>query len=110
MKIVRNRIIPFGRFAAMNLCGILFVKQDVMLNARLENHERIHTAQMLELGVVLFYLLYVLEWMVRLPLNRFNNFRAYRSISFEREAYEHDADLTYLSHRRHFAEWRKTFP
>ena len=101
MKIVRSRYLPLRGFDAINLCGVLFVHQGVYLSGELINHERIHTAQMRELCFVLFYVLYLSEWLVRL-LRRGN---AYRAISFEREAYDNQRDANYLSHRRHFA-WR----
>lgn len=40
---------------------------------------------MLEMGIVFFYLWYVLEWLVRLFIDK-NAHTAYRNISFEREA------------------------
>ncbi|MDE6578610.1 MAG: hypothetical protein K2K58_10625 [Muribaculaceae bacterium] len=100
MKIIYNKILPFGRrYYAINLFGILFAKgpcDKVMLN-----HERIHTAQMKELGYIFFYIIYILEWLVRL-LQKRNSFRAYRSISFEREAYDNEKNLSYLSHRHKY--------
>jgi hypothetical protein len=45
--------------------------------------------------------------MVRLVQQRGNRLKAYLSISFEREAYGHDHDLTYLRHRKPFAQWRR---
>lgn len=99
MKIVRSRHIPFGHFSAINLLGVLFVHPGVYLSQELINHERIHTRQMLELAVLPFYLLYVLEWMVRLLMHG----NAYRNISFEREAYRHQRQPDYLKHRRPYA-------
>ncbi|MDE6256170.1 MAG: hypothetical protein K2M39_08265 [Muribaculaceae bacterium] len=101
MKIVRNKIIPFGKnFYALNLFGILFVKGPCG-NVTL-NHERIHTAQMKELGFIGFYVLYLIEWMIRLIQYR-HHFKAYLNISFEREAYANEKNLSYLLHRKHFA-------
>ena len=60
------------------------------------NHENIHFQQQLELGVLPFYILYVLEWIIKLP---FYGAKAYENISFEREAYGHDSDLKYLDKR-----------
>ena len=65
MKIVRSRYLPLRGFDAINLCGVLFVHQGVYLSGELINHERIHTAQMRELCFVLFYVLYLAEWLVR---------------------------------------------
>ncbi|MBQ9637766.1 MAG: hypothetical protein IJV36_07755 [Prevotella sp.] len=102
MKIIYNRLLPFRRFDAINICGILFCRRGVNVSAELLRHERIHTAQMLELLVVGFYFCYLLEWLVRLPLPG----RAYLHISFEREAYAHMHDPDYLQHRHRFA-WLK---
>lgn len=60
------------------------------------NHESIHFQQAIELGVLPFYLLYVLEWLLKLP---FYGAQAYENISFEREAYGNDEDLEYLNTR-----------
>ncbi len=102
MKVIYNSLIPFPGFAAINLCGLLFARHGVGMSPTLLNHERIHTAQMRELGYVLFYMIYLIEWLVRLFLPG----NAYRHISFEQEAYRHQTDLNYLSRRRHFAQWR----
>ena len=105
MRIVYNKVIPFKGFRAINLFGILFVRLNndgsrPTITERLINHESIHTAQMKELLYVPFYLLYFLEWIVRLFVNHAS---AYRSISFEREAYYNEYYYTYLSHRKPFA-------
>ena len=99
MIIVRTKHIPFGHFSAINLLGVLFVHPGVYLSNSLINHERIHTAQIIEMGFVPFYLWYLAEWLIRLPMKG----NAYRNISFEREAYKHDQDLYYLKHRKHYA-------
>lgn len=69
------------------------------------NHEYIHTEQMKELWYVGFYILYILEWLYRLV---FHAKTAYKGISFEREAYQHEKDLDYLKTRKRFAQWDKT--
>ena len=65
-------------------------------------HERIHTRQMLELLVLPFYLIYLAEWLVRFVRLR-HPLRAYLAISFEREAYAHQSDPTYLRRRPRYA-------
>lgn len=102
MRVVRNNLIPFRGFAAINLFGVIFVRQEAIVSDTLINHERIHTAQMRELGYLLFYILYILEWIMRLmfPGN------AYYNLTFEREAYLYQNDLNYLSHRKSFSMWR----
>lgn len=104
MRIVVCRYVP-GRYC-VNLFGTVWTRSAGWIDRRVINHERIHTAQMRELLWLPFYLLYFLEWVARLAVCRDFD-RAYRSISFEREAYAHDSDYGYLHSRRHFAQWRR---
>ncbi len=99
MITIRNRFIPFGRFDAINILGVVFCRRDSELTPSLLRHEQIHTRQMMELLVVGFYVWYVLEWLVRLFLPG----NAYSNISFEREAYRHMHDEDYMKRRHHFA-------
>lgn len=104
MKVIYNKILPLGKtYYAINLFGILFAKGPV--DRYILNHEKIHTAQMMELMVVFFYLWYVLEWLVRLVQYR-NGRRAYCNISFEREAYANGDNLGYLKRRERFSFMR----
>lgn len=98
MRIIRNNIIPFPGYKAMNLFGVLFVRGNARIDDITLNHEKIHTAQIKEMLYVFFYIWYAIEWLIRLPKGN-----AYRSISFEREAYENDSDINYLKNRKHFA-------
>jgi len=133
--IIRNSLIPFGSFLAINLCGLIFVRRGYTFTPTDLNHERIHTRQQLELLFLPFFLLYILEWLFRLlqtfftsspqtlhpspltnnpspftlnqePFTKNRFLRAYYRISFEREAYQHQTDLDYLSHRPLFAWFR----
>lgn len=101
MKIIENSLIPFKGFLAINIFGVIFIRKGGVLNEVALNHEQIHTAQMKELGYVGFYILYLIEWIIRLFINK----NAYKSISFEKEAYENERNLDYLSNRRHYAQW-----
>lgn len=103
MIIIKNSIIPFRGYKAMNFFGILFLRKPYSLSEIDINHEAIHTAQMKELAFIFFYIIYFFEWLVRLFINK----NAYRSISFEKEAYSHQNNFKYLNHRKHFAQWRK---
>lgn len=103
MKFVfHSRILPFGSFYAINLCGLIFVRKGLQLSQRELNHERIHTQQQLEMLFVFFFIWYITEWLIRLVIYR-DLLKAYSNISFEREAYRHMNDLNYRKHRRHFA-------
>lgn len=102
MRIIRNNFIPFRGFKAVNLFGVLFVRENAFMSAADINHEEIHTAQMREMLYVPFYLWYLAEWLVRLAMRR-NARKAYRSISFEREAYANEKDMGYLGRRRRYS-------
>ena len=86
MLIIYNKILPFPGYRAINLFGIIFARGDKPLSVRTITHETIHTKQMLETLVVGFYIWYLLEFLIKL-LICFNWDRAYRSVSFEQEAY-----------------------
>ena len=76
---------------------ILTNKQDALDKVCI-NHERIHLRQQLELLVLPFYVWYGIEFAIRLFILRDKN-KAYRTISFEREAYVNEKDLNYLKSR-----------
>ena len=99
MKIIENKIIPVKGFSAMYFCGILFVRKGAYISKFTINHENIHHEQAKELLFVFFYLLYVLEWFVRL----FMKGNAYSNVSFEREAYQHMYDLNYIKKRKRYS-------
>lgn len=99
-KILKIKRIPFGKnFLAITL-GELILTTGKM-DAYELNHELIHVAQQRELLYLPFFLWYALEWLVLLVKYR-DGMRAYRNIRFEREAYRHQYDLTYLQRRRHY--------
>lgn len=86
----------------MNLFGTIWARDTSWIDSYVINHERIHTAQQRELFFIPFYILYVMEWSVRLIQYRDLD-KAYRNISFEREAYTNGHDLTYLKTRKPFS-------
>lgn len=96
---------------------------------RARNHETIHAMQWTEVtmavGTIIFILIvamdisvwylmippffyyfwYILEWVCKLPSGN-----AYRSISFEQEAYGNESDSNYVENRPMFTGWLgKTF-
>ena len=100
MKIIYNKLIPPKGFSAINLFGVLFVKNGVVVTDKLINHEKIHTAQIKELLYIFFYVLYVLEWLFKLL--KYGK-QSYYNISFEREAYSNTDNLNYLKTRKKFS-------
>lgn len=74
-------------------------------NTLLINHEKIHFKQQLELLILPFYILYLLNYLVNLVRFR-NHSKAYFQISFEKEAYANDHNLSYLKERKLYS-WLK---
>ena len=107
MKIIYNSIIPFKKFMAINLFGVLFVRNDLErpIGALTINHEATHSEQYKELYWIGFLPLYLIEWFVKLLIYG-NSRKAYRNISFEREAYKFQNDLNYIEKRKKFS-WAK---
>lgn len=102
MIIIKNSIIPFKGYKAINFFGIIFLRKECTLSEKDLNHEAIHTAQMKELLFIFFYIIYFLEWLVRLFIGK----NAYKNISFEKEAYSNENNLEYLKTRKCFSQWR----
>jgi len=106
MKIIYNNYIPSKGYIALNFFGIIFARKEYdPLSGKTINHEAIHTAQMREMFYLFFYLWYLLEWGIRLIQYR-NRKKAYRNISFEREAYDNDDDMEYLKKRSVWGWWK----
>lgn len=106
---VINSIIPFEGFKCMACYPFLFIRKAYKdsINKRTLNHESVHFAQQKEMLLIGFYIWYLLEWLWRVIFtkDRFSH-QAYRNISLEREAYEHEYFEIYLKQRKHYA-WLK---
>lgn len=105
---------------------VLSKKAEKETSQRSRNHETIHAVQWTEVtmlaGCVLcvvdilfgvsafayllsglaYYAWYLVEWLCKLPCGN-----AYRSISFEQEAYDNDTDNDYVENRSMFDGWTK---
>ena len=112
----------FEGYSTIAIGWFVFSKLDKLTN-RTKVHETIHALQWTEVTLVasallaalsgiispywmlispmVYYILYVLEWLIKLP---FGN--AYRNISFEREAFSNDNNQNYLMNRELFS-WVK---
>jgi len=106
LKIIYNNHFPFGRYWAINICGLIFARRQYgELGVVQRNHEFIHTLQQRELLFFPFYLLYIVEWGIKLCYYR-NFYLAYSNISFEREAYAEEGNLNYRNIRKPYS-WIK---
>ena len=127
MIIVRNKIIPFGKFDCMNILGFLFVRDEIEVSPTILRHEGIHTVQQYEIMtlsalvalllcnvwaswwyllivVAMPFVLYVLAWLIAVVLPPYDS--AYKDSPFEREAYFNQNKDNYLATRPLFA-WVK---
>ena len=124
IKIVNN-IIPLKGFLAICLWPFLFIRKENLKHFSWydENHENIHAYQQQEMFIVgdvlalilafggfqwwslitlpLFYWWYLAEWIVKCVIYR-NPMTAYKNVSFEREAYNNQSDMTYIDGRKMF--------
>lgn len=116
MKIVENSILPPKGYKAMTIGPLIFVKKGTVLSGQEVNHESIHWEQYKETFIIGFFLVYVIEFILKFILRSFTieykkdersywN-RVYHSLSMEREAYNHQDEPNYIKERKHFA-WLK---
>ena len=98
MILISKYFVPNG-YTGLAVFPFVFLKyKELKQDKMLINHEKIHLRQQLELLIIFFYLIYFLEFLIRLI--QYKNWkRAYRNISFEREAYINEKDLNYLKSR-----------
>ena len=61
-------------------------------------HEHIHLRQQLEMGILPFYVAYLLHYAIN-RIKRMDHDTAYRNICFEREAYAQERTAGYLKKR-----------
>lgn len=99
MILISKYIVPKG-YIGITLFPFVFLKyRELKENVVLVNHEKIHLQQQIELLIVPFFIVYTIEFLMRLI--QYKNWKkAYKSISFEREAYKNEADLKFLKTRR----------
>lgn len=91
------------RVAAISIFPFIIVgREELKKDKTFLNHELIHIYQQMELFFVFFILLYYLEFLLRLLRYR-DAQKAYRLISFEREAYENETNYDYLKTRKWFS-------
>ncbi len=80
---------------------ILLQNKELAEDKTLLIHEQIHLKQQLEMLIIGFYLLYLIEYlMYRIKGN--NHLESYLKISFEQEAYQHEHLDEYLTNRRSY--------
>jgi hypothetical protein len=102
MVVISKYLVPRG-YVGITIFPFIFLKfNSLKSNPILINHEKIHLRQQIELLIIPFYIIYVLEFIVRLIQYK-KWYLAYQNISFEREAYLKEKDLNYLKSRSFWA-------
>lgn len=104
MKIKVSKIVPKG-YIGITLWpfGIYVSEEKYLTDVRLLNHEKIHWEQQKELIGIFFYLLYGIEYIVK--LFKWGK-QAYYNLAAEREANKHENDGFYLINRKRY-NWLK---
>ncbi|WP_419212551.1 hypothetical protein ACNR9Q_00130 [Maribacter sp. X9] len=93
----------YKNYVGLSLWPFIFLKNvSLKEDSVLINHEKIHLRQQQELLIFPFYILYLLEWLLR-AVWYMDSYRAYQNISFEREAYVNEDQMDYLSKRKCFS-------
>ncbi len=98
--LIFSKIFLAPNFNAITIWPFIILKDKFLKNNKiLLQHEKIHLRQQIEMLVLPFFVWYLLEFFIRLVITR-NWMRAYFNISFEREAYKNEKNLTYLRGRK----------
>ncbi len=96
------RYITFNLANAITLFPFVLIDKRTKITRRLVQHEKIHLKQQMELLIIPFYILYLLEYAVNL-FRLDTAFKAYFNISFERECYQNERVTGYLKKRKMFS-------
>ena len=87
MRIIHSNILPPKGYKAITILNVIFVRKGCDMTMEDVNHENIHWEQEKELAFV----------------GLRNWHKAYRNISFEREAYANQGAWFYLDVRKHYS-------
>ena len=124
------KMILWSGYHTITIGPFIFTKKTTgEMNDVILNHEKIHVMQWCEvtsvavliwlfmmialvdlrymwtlaLCFVVYYIIYVAEWVISRFYGKETGHEDYRHIEFEKEAYQHQKDMDYLSHRKPFA-------
>lgn len=93
-------VLPGLSVNAMALYPFILLKNKAQKQDQiLINHEKIHLQQQMELLILPFYMLYLINYLINLVKYK-NHYLAYFNIVFEKEAYHYEKELEYLSDRK----------
>ena len=102
LLIVSKYLIPKG-YRGLTVFPFVFLRETKdKFDKSLINHEQIHLRQQLEMAVIPFFVWYGVEYLVWLIVSKKRK-KAYREISFEKEAYQNENNIEYLKNRKFWA-------
>jgi len=102
MILIFKHIIP-SNYCGLTIYPFIFLRdKQLILDKILINHEKIHLKQQVELLWFFFFIWYSVEYLIRFLQFR-NHQKAYKNISFEKEAYNNEYNLDYLNTRKPFS-------
>ncbi len=99
MIVISNRAIKFFEFllrmkiSAIAIFPFIILPTYTTITDRLINHEKIHLRQQLEMLIIPFYIVYLIEYYKK----------GYYNVSFEKEAYANEHNNQYISKRKLFS-------
>ena len=97
-----DRIGLFMKIGGITLYPFIILREKHKDNYLINTHERIHIEQQREMFVVVFYVIYILEFLIKSLL--WLSFKdGYYKISFEREAYANQSNLNYIHNRKKYS-------
>lgn len=103
MFLLVNRYVFGSHFVGVAVWPFIIIKyKKLKEDTVFMNHERIHLRQQIELLILPFYIIYMIEFLFRLLQYR-DRYTAYRNISFEREAYDNEKNINYIKERSFWA-------
>jgi hypothetical protein len=102
--VVVNKWLVPPMAGGITIFPFIFLRSNQYLTKRVITHERIHLRQQLELLVVPFFVLYILNGIVNIVLMSKPDF--YRTILFEKECFANEHDSRYL-HTMKWYSWIK---
>lgn len=103
MWFIKSKLLVPKGFSGMTVFPFVFTRDAFKAKDEVfRNHEKIHLRQQLEMLVVLFFVWYAMEFLIRWVQYR-DRYKAYRSLSFEREAYANERTMNYLKRRPFFS-------
>lgn len=108
LKIVVPFIKKIGIVGITLFPFIVFDSKKSLYDVHIVNHEEIHIRQQIELLVLFFYIIYLLEYGIGIIKYR-NKRKAYLNISFEKEAYDNEYNLEYLNNRKYYSFFKYLF-